>query len=273
MFSNTVVLEAEENRKREAAEAARQRRRREIIQQAKDAVVGYYVSGVRVPEDVRAQARQEIERALAAMPLEELPEGEVRESAEGVWRRVTRPVVQAAEEAKRREQEAKRREQEAWRRQEEERQAAREKERQREAARRTRIERGKAYAEGELRGENLEWSDRWDIMREVESALDRQVVGDESQRDLEEIVDGVLDPKLEDLEEKQRAARKRTLLAHGERYAREALSEVEAMDPWARIGFPAKVRRELEAELDGSEDEKEVEDLVEEILDEEFEEE
>ncbi len=259
-------LEAEERKRKEQAEAARQRRRREIIQKAKDSAVSRYVGLVEIPEEVRAQGLQEIERALAGVAVEELPQNEVHELAASVWRRVTRPVVQAAEEAKRREEERRRKEAEA-------RQRAWEEEQQRDEARRARIERGKAYAERELRGEGLSWSDEWAIMRAVEGALEREVKGDESQEDLEEIVDGVLDPKLEEIErgreEQERAARKRELIRHGESYALQELRDAD-LKPLDRLTIPVRVKRALEVELDGTESEGEVEDLVESILDREL---
>jgi len=258
-------LEAEDKRRREAAEAARQRRRRELVQWAKDALVSSSVGLVEIPEEVRAEARQGIERALGGMPLEELPQGEIRELAEGVWRRVTRPIVQAAEEAKRREEEQRRRERE-------ERQRAWEAEAQRARARGAAIERGKAYAEAELRGQGLGWSDEWAIMREVETALERQVAGKESQAELEKIVDGVLDARLGELEKQHRARRKGELVRHGQGYAEEVLRDVKDLDGLGRLTIRERVKRALETELKGDEDEAEVEDLVESVLDEELDE-
>jgi hypothetical protein len=103
-------------------------------------------------------------------------------------------------------------------------------------------------------------------MYDVKAALDRSITGDESQEAIEALVDDVLEPKLAELEEENRAARKRTLVKYGERYAREELNQVEGLEAFT---LPAKVRRELEARLDGDEDEREVEERVDEILDEE----
>ncbi len=63
-----------------------------------------------IPSEVRAQALKEIEQELSALPVEEFPETELIEIAEGVRDRLYQPVMAAQDEAKEREQEHKRQE-------------------------------------------------------------------------------------------------------------------------------------------------------------------
>jgi len=198
--------EAQEQWRREMAEEKRQRWRRELIQRAKDSAVSAWVDLVPIPEDVRAEARQGIERALAGMAVEELPEGEVREIAKGVWRRVTRPVVQAAEEAKQREDERRRKEEaecraaveRTW-------QEIRERLQKNRAAaelaekKRALVRHGQDFAREELREEDdLDWLEREKLVEQVGQELERELGGTESKAEVEDLVEEVLDEEFEE---------------------------------------------------------------------------
>jgi hypothetical protein len=156
-------------------------------------------------------------------------------------------------------------------------------EERRERVKRARIETGKRYAEGILKG--IRFLNLWELYtanHEVENALKRELTGEESPADAERIAEGALAPWLEkekcqEREQKQmeaeerRLTRKSELIAFGNTYAGEAAAE-EGLSPLDKLDFRANVLRELEKELDGSEDEEDVEALVDEILDEMLEE-
>jgi len=142
-----------------------------------------------------------------------------------------------------------------------------------------RIETGKRYAEGKLKGTlHLDPWDRYSATTEVDVALKRELTGEESPADVERIAAGVLTPWLEKEErckrekkqkeaEEHRCERKRELIEHGEAYSRDAAGE-EGLSLLDKITFRGKVRRELEEELEGNETEEDVEILVDELLDE-----
>ena len=154
----------------------------------------------------------------------------------------------------------------------------------RERIKRARIETGKRYAEGILKG--IRFLNPWELYtanNEVEKALQRELTGEESPADAERISEGALEPWLEKKEQKEReqkqkkaeerrCQRKRELINYGKTYAREAADE-EGLSPLDKITFSAEVLREMEKKLEGSEDEEDVETLIDEILDEALEEE
>jgi hypothetical protein len=156
--------------------------------------------------------------------------------------------------------------------------ARHEREQQRQQARQARIENGKRHAE--LRLKNARGMGRWDrfmSMQEVEKSLCLEISGDESQSELEKIVDRVLAPQMEEAErraDEDHKKRRIELVKYGEDYARRemASTSIEDLSPFERLLIPKKARQELEEELDGSESEDEVEDLVDDILDEALEE-
>ncbi len=201
-----ALREAEEFLRREAAER-RARQRRAQIQSVKEETVGYGSSQhPTIPAEVKAEALQEIERKLLALPhVDELPRRELVQIAEGIRDRLFRPVLEAREAAQQRaraaeekarqqaraEEEARRRaniEEEAAHRREEE--AARE---QAEAKRRL-LERGMSVADRELRADpDLDPGERGDIRARVQSVLEEELTGEESKEEVEDLVDDILD--------------------------------------------------------------------------------
>jgi hypothetical protein len=166
-------------------------------------------------------------------------------------------------------------------RQEEEhrKEAPHEREQQRQQARQARIENGKRHAEIRLKdATGMGCWDRFLSMQEVEKSLCHEISGDESQSELEKIVDRILAPQMEEAEcradEEHNRKRRIELVKHGEAYARREMTSASLEDlyPLERLLIPYKVRQELEEELDGSESEDEVEDLVDDILEEALEE-
>jgi hypothetical protein len=74
----------------------RARQRRELIQSVKQETVGYSSwQHPTIPAEVKAEALQEIERKLSALPLDELSRHEVVQIAEGIRDRLFRPVLEA----------------------------------------------------------------------------------------------------------------------------------------------------------------------------------
>ncbi len=186
-------IEAEDRQRREAAEAELRRRRREIIQRVKDSVVENYTDAfVAVPLDVQAEAREKIEAALSKLPVEELPRSELDTIAEGIWSKLTRPVVVAARRAE--EEEADRRKKEWAVVAEKVRDAVEQ------SARRDKIQElishGMAYVRRELREEDLDWRERQKIEERIQRHLEKKLTGEESNKEVEDLVDEILDEEL-----------------------------------------------------------------------------
>ena len=207
------------------------------------------------PSQVPRQITAEKERTkISDFPLDEIPPEEQMETHEENQNVLLRSALERAKGAERRER-----------------------------VKRARIETGKRYAEGILKG--IRFLNHWELYtanNEVEKALKCELTGEEPPADAERIAEGALAPWLEkekrqEREQKQKEVeerrwqRKRELINYGKTYAREAAAE-EGLSPLDKIIFNANVQRELEKELDGSESEEDVEALVDEILDEALEE-
>lgn len=289
-------LEAEERQRREAAKAAHARQRREIIQRVKGRVMDWAWTKiplmVTIPRETEARARAEIERELAGLPVEEIPESELVAIAEGVRDKCYRPMVEAHRRQEEEERQ-KRREAEA-------------EERRGEAATTQLVAHGKRYAEDRLDAEGVQGFERLGITRRIGAALDREIEGTESTRDVEELVEGLLAPEIkqvrrqaeerqhqeaeqqrqlrelarqqrerqrerqERVEEARLTAGRQRLASRGESYALRLLNEENELEPLERFRVAREVKNKLLNELDGDESEEEVEDLVQEILDEEL---
>ena len=190
------------------------------------------------------------ENISSAFPPDEVPPVEQEEVEEGSRNLLLRSALEDAKEAQRLER-----------------------------IKHARIETGKRYAEGKLKGTlHLDPWDRYLATTEVDVALKRELTGEESPADVERIAAGVLTPWLEKEErckrekkqkeaEERRCERKRELIEHGEAYARDAAAE-EGLSLMDKITFRGDVQRELEKELEGNETEEDVEILVDELLDE-----
>ncbi len=176
-----AAREAEERRRKEEAE--RLRKRRLAIQRVKDRVIGNWWSFRHtIPSETRARAYQEIEEALSALPVEDLPESELVTIAEGVRDKLYRPVMTAQDEAKRVEEQRRREDQQRVL------EAA-----QRTASKEELLGHGNDYACSALEDvEDLDPRDRDNILRRVERALERELAGDESEDDVEDLVEGIL---------------------------------------------------------------------------------
>ena len=262
-------LEDKDRRHREAVAAEAKRRRIKIIQEVIDEVIGGFWSlRYTIPTEAKAQALQDVRQKLSSLQIDEIPRRELVEIATGLRDRTYRPVMAAQDEIRRKEEEARN---EAHRHEEE----RREKEHKREQNRQAKIDSGRLYAEQVLK--DATGMDSWDqrsAMQEVEKALGCEITGDEAQDDIEEVVERVLDPLLEEhelrAEMEWKKRRKDELIKYGEAYAREEVANEKDLSPWDRQVLHSKIRRELEAEVDGDESEADVADLVEEILNEEL---
>lgn len=162
---------------RESLERARGAGRRRIMQRVKDEVLGWRAWGyAAMPAEVKARALQEIERELSALPVEELPRHELVQIAEGARDRVYRAAVQEGEAARKR---------------------AEEEAQNRTKRKRALIQRGVAYARRELAdAEGLYYADRLRIRSAVERRLQQEISGQESEAQVWELVDLVLDEQL-----------------------------------------------------------------------------
>jgi hypothetical protein len=182
--------EVEEYLRRAAADR-RARQRRELIQSIKEEVVGYRSSQhPTIPAEVKAQAAQEIERKLSALPLDELPRRELVQIAEGGRDRLFRPVLEAQEAARQR----ARAEEEARRQAKVEEEAARrlmgDAARERAQAKRRLVEHGMSVADRELRMDSdLDPAERCEIRARVQNALQEKLSGAESKEEVDDLVD------------------------------------------------------------------------------------
>src|SRR5260370_21878804 len=216
--------EAEERRRREEATDALRQKRRQIIQRVKDQVIGRWVPfGYTMPPETKARALKDMEHELSGLAVEDLPESELVAIADGMRDKHDGPVMQAQDEAKRLEEQRRREEkrradetrerelkkwqedmEQARRQQEEERRKAekraqQEYERQQEEAERAADKRelvryGKDFARHELQDvEDLDPMDRLGILQRVERELEVELTGDESEDDVEDLVDNMLE--------------------------------------------------------------------------------
>ena len=97
-----ALLAAHEKRRQGEAAEARKQKRRQLVQRVKDRVVGQCRSlGYTIPAETKAQALRDIERELSALPVDELPEWELVQLAEGNRDRLYGPVMRAQDEAQR----------------------------------------------------------------------------------------------------------------------------------------------------------------------------
>jgi hypothetical protein len=170
-------------RARAQEEAARKEQRRSIIQVAKNkAVQDFWSLKHNILSEVQAQALRSIEEELASLPVDELPLHEVVEIAKGVRDRVYAPTIAAQDEAKRGAAEEKEKEWQAtlegWKR---------------ENARVERQRWGNDYASRELsKVPDLSWSEKQEILQRVEDELGREIMGDESRREVQDLVEDIL---------------------------------------------------------------------------------
>lgn len=171
-------------RARAQEEAGRKEERRSIIQVAKNkAVRDFWSLKHNIPSEVQAQALRAIEEELASLPADELPLHEVVEIAKGVRDRVYAPTIAAQDEAARRAAEQKEKEWQAtlegW---------------NRKKAKAERQRWGEEFASRELaKVQDVSWSEQWEIRRRVNEELQEEITGDESRREIEDLVEDILD--------------------------------------------------------------------------------
>ena len=200
-----ALREAEEFLRREAAER-RARQRRALVQSVKEDVVGYGSSQhPTIPAEVKAEALQEIERKLSALPhIDELARRELVQIAEGIRDRLFRPVLEAQEATRQRaradEDEARQRaraDEEARRRAKVEEAAHQRAEAaalERAKAKQRLVERGMSVADRELRADpDLDPGERQDIREWVQSVLKEELSGAESNEEVNDLVNDLLD--------------------------------------------------------------------------------
>jgi hypothetical protein len=150
------------------AEDRKRARRREIIQDIKHEVVENSWALVFAKPELKARITLEIEKALAPLPVEELPHDELIDIAVAIRKRRQGETEQA--EQRTRDQENK------------------------QSERRTRLQKhGHDYAERELVAtEGIDTLARWRIRDRVDREL-LDVAGDESNADIEDWVDEILE--------------------------------------------------------------------------------
>src|SRR5713101_2673509 len=99
-----IARDGQKKAARLRAQERRARQRRAQIQSVKEETVGFGPSQhPTIPAEVRAEALQEIERKLSALPhVDELPRRELVQIAEGIRDRLFRPVLEAQEATRQR---------------------------------------------------------------------------------------------------------------------------------------------------------------------------
>jgi hypothetical protein len=107
-------------------------------------------------------------------------------------------------------------------------------------------------------------------MNAINGAIAREVIGTESQGDIDKLVDELILPFLEEGAHRVAETRKVKLIEYGKTYTEEELDEEEDLDPFERAMILVKVRQVLEKRLYGDEIKEQVEDLVEDLLDDEL---
>ena len=196
------LLAAKETRRKEEAAEARKQRRREIIQGVKDRVVGQWWSPrYKIPADTKARALMEIERVLSGLPVDELPEWELVQIAEGVRDKLYGPVMRAQDDAQRQEERRRREEQEQTERVAEQRAREARELQHAEERRSDLLDYGMKFAREALQEvEDLDALERRRVLQQVERALAEELAGEESKRDVAALVDEILDEEFGEAE-------------------------------------------------------------------------
>lgn len=198
-----ALLAAHEKRRQDEAAEARRQKRRQVIQRVKERVVGQWRSaGYTIPAETKARALTDIERELSAPPVDELPEWELVQLAEGVRDQRYGPVMRAQDDAPRLEDQRRREAQEASRRVAE-RQAHEARERQQAEARAAAlVQYGLDFAYEALQEVgDLDEQEQQRLLERVERDLGDQFTGGESKRDVQGLVDTILDEELGEAED------------------------------------------------------------------------
>ena len=193
-----ALLAAHEKRRQNEAAEAKRLKRRQIIQRVKDRVVGQWrPAGYTIPAETKARALTDIERELSALPVDELPEWELVQLAEGVRDQRYGPVMRAQDDAQRLEDQRRREAQEASRRVAEQ-QATEARERQQAEARAAAlVQYGSDFAYEALQEVgDLDEQEQQRLLQRVERKLADQLSGGESKRDVQGLVDTILDEEL-----------------------------------------------------------------------------
>lgn len=150
--------------RRESLKRERHARRRAAIQEAKREVMGNWHLRSFIDSDVKARVLQSIDHQLSQLPAEDLPLDELIQIAQGVRDKICRDVERAKKAI------------------------------QSQAAERQRLIRhGSNYATAELRAvDGLDIFERMPIEEQVARALE-SIEGDESEGDIEDLVDEILE--------------------------------------------------------------------------------
>jgi len=180
-----------ERKRRESREAADRRRRRDIVQRVKSRVLTWEgelrwsLSGVKLTAEIKAEILVEIERTLSSLPVSELAENELVTIAEGVVDRCYQGALKAKVERDSQGAAARR-----------ERLRVSEEAESQERRRCQLVSRAESYAGGEL-GE-FSFLDRMKIVGQVRKAVVEEIDGSESEVDVENLTDEILDDLLPD---------------------------------------------------------------------------
>ncbi len=197
-----ALLAADQKRRQEAAAEVRRQRCRQLIERVKERVVGHWSSPrYTIPAETQAQALREIERELsAALAVDDRPEWELVRLAEGLREKLYGPVMRAQDEAQRQEEQRRREAQEEARRADQRIREARERQ---EAEDRVSalIQYGTDFASAALR--EVEAHVRQSLLDRVESDLKDRLTGRESKRDVQGLVDTILDEELGEVNENE----------------------------------------------------------------------
>jgi hypothetical protein len=168
--------EAEARRQAEAKRLELKTKRRALIQEVKTVVVDRWYLNFRLSSELKAQILQAIEVALLPLPVEELPQTELIQIAEGARDRLYSRAIDAQT-------------------------AAAAKAQQRQAL----LTFGMEYAREELRAiQGLDLTERWRIETLVQGEL-KDLTGDETRLEMRAWVDEILDEEGFGLEDEESA--------------------------------------------------------------------
>lgn len=224
-----------------------------------------------IPIEAKARAIMEIRRELSPLPVNSISFSDLLEMAERIKDRIYKPVIQAQNAANT--QKAADEKTNFWQKEDESHGAL---ERMREITRKERrrealVESAIRNAEQQLnRAPGIEIWNQWPAMEKVKGALAREVIGTESPEEIEELVDELLLPFLEEGAHRVAEERKGKLIDFGKTYTEEELDEEEDLNSFERAMICEKVRQALVERLTGNESKTQVEEIVDDFIDDEL---
>lgn len=187
-------LEREQRREKEEAAADRQRRRRAIIQDVKDLVIrNWWRVKYSIPPEIRARALKAVEEEFSGLPVQDLPQAELVEIAEGVRDRLYRPVMEAQDDVERKEKDAARLRVEHALQEQKKKWEALNEQLKRDGQKEKLVRYGSDFASEELDEMHIRPSlERYAISEKVKERLRERLTGNEGKGEVEDLVEEIL---------------------------------------------------------------------------------